>query len=179
MIVNETNLALVFAGLKTVYSEAGLNAPQHAAKIAMTVPSSSRDETCGWFGMDASLRERLGPRVIANLQAHSFVIRNKLFERAISMRRVDFEDDRPGTFAPAFAELGEASRRHPEELVFGLLKAGFDTLCFDGQNFFAAIIRSAGKTARRRSSATCRPGPARAGTCSRGSSHRPAAARRP
>jgi phage major head subunit gpT-like protein len=33
-------------------------------------------------------------------------------------------------------ELGQSAGEHPDELVFGLLKAGASTLCYDGQNFF-------------------------------------------
>lgn len=45
-------------------------------------------------------------------------------------------DDKLGLFKPMFAEMGQASRRHPEELVFGLLASGFTTNCYDGQFFF-------------------------------------------
>ncbi len=44
--------------------------------------------------------------------------------------------DRLGIFKPMFAEMGQAARRHPEELVFGLLASGFSTACYDGQFFF-------------------------------------------
>ena len=32
--------------------------------------------------------------------------------------------------------MGNNARRHPDELVFGLLKTGFSTNCYDGQNYF-------------------------------------------
>lgn len=35
-----------------------------------------------------------------------------------------------------FAEMGQATRRHPEELIFGLLASGFAANCYDGQFFF-------------------------------------------
>ncbi|OZA10152.1 MAG: hypothetical protein B7Y02_11255, partial [Rhodobacterales bacterium 17-64-5] len=31
------------------------------------------------------------------------------------------------------------AKRHPEEIIFGLLKAGFATTAFDGQNFFDTV----------------------------------------
>jgi phage major head subunit gpT-like protein len=33
-------------------------------------------------------------------------------------------------------QLGSDAKLHPDELLFGLLQAGFDTKCFDGQYFF-------------------------------------------
>ncbi len=138
MIINSENLALAFKGFKTVYSEAFLEAPSHADKIAMTVPSASRDETYGWLGMFPQLREWIGQRQVNSLKAHGFTITNRTFESTVSVKRNDVADDRLGVFKPFVAEMGMAAKRHPDELIFGLLKSGFDTKCFDGTNFFAA-----------------------------------------
>lgn len=43
-----------------------------------------------------------------------------------------------GVFKPLISEMGQSARRHPDELIFDLLKSGFHTSCFDGSNFFAA-----------------------------------------
>lgn len=138
MIINSENLALAFKGFKTVYSEAFLEAPSHADKIAMTVPSASRGETYGWLGMFPQLREWIGQRQVNSLKAHGFTITNRTFESTVSVKRNDVADDRLGVFKPFVAEMGMAAKRHPDELIFGLLKSGFDTKCFDGTNFFAA-----------------------------------------
>ena len=50
MIINGQTLDLAFKGFKSIYTDAHLAAPSHADKIAMTVPSNSRDETYGWLG---------------------------------------------------------------------------------------------------------------------------------
>lgn len=136
MLVNEQNLDLVFRGFKTVYSDAYLQAKAHKDKIAMTVASSSRDETYGWLGQFPQLREWIGPRHVHSLQAHSFTITNRKFESTVSVKRDDIADDKLGVFKPAFSEMGYLAKNHPEELVFGLLASGFTTECFDGQNFF-------------------------------------------
>ncbi len=82
------------------------------------------------------MREWLGPRHVKALEAHGFTIRNKTFESTIEVNRTDIEDDRLGVFKPAFSEMGQAARRHPDELIFGLLKGGFASASYDGQNFF-------------------------------------------
>lgn len=57
-------------GFKAIYSTAYLAAPSQAAKIAMTVPSSARDESYGWLGQFPQLREWLdGERVVRQLKA--------------------------------------------------------------------------------------------------------------
>ncbi|MFN4172148.1 MAG: Mu-like prophage major head subunit gpT family protein [Pseudorhodobacter sp.] len=136
MIINGETLDLVFKGFKATYTDAYLQAPAHADKIAMTVPSASRDETYGWLGQFPNLREWVGPRHVKNLEAHGFTIRNRKFESTIEVNRDDIADDKIGVFKPAFSEMGQAAKRHPEELIFGLLAAGFAVNGYDGQPFF-------------------------------------------
>lgn len=136
MLVNGQTLDLAFRGFNTVFTDAQLAAPSHFADIAMTVPSTSRDETYGWLGQFPALREWIGPRQIKNLEAHGFTIKNRKFESTIEISRDDISDDRLGIFKPALSEMGQAAKRHPDELIFDLLARGFASPCYDGQNFF-------------------------------------------
>ena len=136
MIINADNIELAAKGFKTVYTDARLKAPSHAMEIAMKVPSSAKDETYGWLGMFPHLREWIGPRHVKGLKAHGFRIENRKFESTVEVPRDDLADDRLGLFKPLFAEMGQMSARHPDELIFGLLKDGFTAACFDGQPFF-------------------------------------------
>ena len=135
MIINGQVLDLAFKGFKTVFTDAYLETPANADKIAMTVPFVSRDETYGWLGQFPSMREWVGPRHVKNLVANGFTIKNRKFESTLEIARDDISDDRLGIFKPMFAEMGQAARRHPEELVFNLLSSGFATNCYDGQFF--------------------------------------------
>ena len=136
MLINSPNLDTLFKGFQTKYTDAYKNAPAFSDKIVMKVPSSGRDETHAWMGSFPGMREWLGSRVINNFLASSFTIQNKLFESTVRVGRNDIEDDKLGTFGPVFANMGQLAKRHPEELIFGLLKAGFTTNCYDGQFFF-------------------------------------------
>lgn len=136
MLVNTAALDLAFKGFQSIYSEAELAAPSQYAKIAMDVPSSARSEDYGWIGQLPNMREWVGPRHVYNLSASGFTITNKLFESTVSVKRTDIEDDRLGLFAPVFREMGATAKRHPDQIVFGLLKQGFTSLAYDGQNFF-------------------------------------------
>jgi phage major head subunit gpT-like protein len=136
MIINQENLDLTFRGFKTVFTDAFIAAESHAAKIVMEVPSATREETYAWLGSMPSLREWVGPRHVNGLKAHGFTIRNKTFESTVSVPREDIQDDRLGAFKPFFSEMGQEAKRHPDEMVFDLLKSGFASLCYDGQNFF-------------------------------------------
>jgi phage major head subunit gpT-like protein len=136
MIISGQVLDLAFKGFKSVYTDAYLETPAHADKIAMTVPSESRDETYGWLGQFPSMREWVGPRHVKNLVANGFTIKNRKFESTLEIARDDISDDRLGVFKPMFSEMGQAARRHPEERVFGLRASGCATSCYDGQFCF-------------------------------------------
>lgn len=149
MLVNAESVSLAFKGFKTVFEHSYLEAPVHHDKIVMIVPSQSRDETYGWLGQFPAMREWVGPRHVHNLVANGFVISNKKFEATVEISRDDIADDKLGLFKPMFAEMGQASRRHPEELVFGLLASGFTTNCYDGQFFFDTdhpVVDASGNT---------------------------------
>ncbi len=136
MQVNPENLDLVYKGFKTVFTEAYMEAPKDADQVAMTVSSAAREETYAWLGNFPNMREWVGQRQVQALTASSFTIKNRLFENTVSVKRIDIADDKVGIYKPFFSEMGQATRRHKEELIFGLLKAGFSTACYDGQFFF-------------------------------------------
>lgn len=136
MIINSANPDLIYRGFRTVYNESYDSTPVHYDRIAMTVSSATRSEDYGWLGQYPKMREWIGDRFLKGLTTHGFTIKNRDFESTIEIDRNDIADDRIGIFKPLFAEMGRTARLHPDELVFSLLKRGFETKCFDGQNFF-------------------------------------------
>lgn len=137
MILNETALDLAFRGFKSIYTDAYNKAETHHGKIAMTVPSSAREEAYGWLGQFPQLREWVGgERIVKVIKAHGFSIQNRKFESTVGIKREDFADDRLGVFKPMFAEMGQLAAMHPDQLLFSLLKLGGAELCYDGQYFF-------------------------------------------
>lgn len=136
MIVNKANLGAIFTAFKTVFNVGLETAPSVYERVAMVVPSTTKEEVYSWLGQFPGVREWLGPRVIKNLTAHGFTIVNKKFESTVSIARTDIEDDRFGVFSPVMRELGRAAGDHPDQLTFALLADGFATTCYDGQFFF-------------------------------------------
>lgn len=136
MLINASSLAAIFTGFKTTFNQGFTSAETAYKQIAMVVPSSTREETYGWLGQFPKMREWLGDRIVKNLVSHSYAIANRDFEQTRSVPRNDIQDDRYGLFGPMFREMGRAAAEFPDELVFNLLAAGFNTPCYDGQNFF-------------------------------------------
>lgn len=136
MIINQSSLSILFQGFSAFFSKGLESAPPHHLDVAMKTPSGAREEVYPWLGQFPSMREWIGARVANNLAVHSFAIKNRDFESTIAVSRNDIEDDRYNVFGPILTEMGEAAGEHPNQLVFGLIAAGFATLCYDGQNFF-------------------------------------------
>ncbi|RWR26793.1 hypothetical protein D2T29_19645 [Sinirhodobacter populi] len=105
-------------------------------KIAEIVTSTAGEEKYGWLGELPGMREWIGARVVHGLAEHDYAIKNKDFELTVAVDRNHIEDDTLGTYGTRFKTLGRAAARNPNQLVFGALKAGFSTNCYDGQSFF-------------------------------------------
>lgn len=131
-------LDALFKGYRAEYQKAfsGGQAKTAWQKVATLVPSSTSGNIYPWLGKFPALREWVGERVLQNMATHGYAIENKKFEGTVPISRSSVEDDQAGVFMPMFTEMGQAAARHPDKLVFNLLKAGFTTECYDGQNFF-------------------------------------------
>lgn len=136
MIVNSATLQALRVGFKTEYQNAFDAVPKMKDRIAKTVQSSTAMNTYGWLKGMTGLREWIGPRQIDNLSEASYTIVNKPFEKTVAVNRNHIEDDNLGMYSDGFTMMGDGVARLPEELVWGLLKAGFTTNCWDGQFFF-------------------------------------------
>ncbi|HRD86153.1 MAG TPA: Mu-like prophage major head subunit gpT family protein [Rubrivivax sp.] len=136
MLINRQNIADMFRGFQVIYQDAWMQAPSMYEQIATVVPSTAAEEHYGWLGTMPRMREWLGDRVVQSLSSSDYTIKNKPYEVTIGVDRDHIEDDRLGVYRPMIQMLAQEAKTHPDELVFGLLAAGFATLCWDGQYFF-------------------------------------------
>ncbi len=135
-VINQGALNNVYNGFKTLFQDAYNSATSELDKLAVTVPSTTRQEEYKWLGQFPGLREWIGERVIKDLSVDGFTIKNRDFEATVSVDRNDIEDDSIALYKPLFEQLGETARQHPDELIFQLMTGGFSQTCFDGQLFF-------------------------------------------
>lgn len=139
LVVNQANLAIVFQGFKTAFQRGLGQAEPQSELIRTNVMSTTREEKYGWLGKIPRFREWLGDRVVHSLMQYDYAIKNRKFEVTLEVERDDIEDDQFGVYGPLFEELGMSTAAHPEELIWPLLKEGFDAthgLAYDGQFFF-------------------------------------------
>ena len=135
-VVNQATLGAAFTSFKTIFQDAYTGTASSLTDLAITVPSTTRQEEYRWLGQFPGLREWIGDRVVKDLSVDGFVIKNRNFEATVSVDRNDLEDDAIGIYKPLFSQLGESAKQHPDLLMYELLMSGFTAKCFDGNPFF-------------------------------------------
>ena len=149
MVINKFTLTALYTAFKAAFNAGFGAAESQYKKIATVVPSTTGTEEYGWLGRFPKMREWLGDRVINGMATHGYSIRNKKFELTVGVPKDNIEDDQVGIFSPMMTEMGQSAAEQPDELVFGLLKAGATSPCYDGQNFFDTdhpVIDESGNT---------------------------------
>jgi phage major head subunit gpT-like protein len=134
-LISNATLNAMRVAFNKVFEQGKVRAKPQYLQVATVVPSTTKSNTYGWLGQWPGFREWIGDRVINSMKEHAYSIQNKDFESSVGVDRNDIEDDNLGVYNPMFDEMGYASEVFPDELVFPLLKAGFTTVCYDGQYF--------------------------------------------
>lgn len=136
MIINQSNLSDLFKAYNAAFNQGFRDAKPMWQNLATEVPSATKENHYAWLGQFPKLREWLGDREVASMEAFDYTIKNKKFESTVGVPRDDIEDDTYGVYSPLMKEMGFAGATHPDELVWPLLANGINTPCYDGQYFF-------------------------------------------
>lgn len=150
MDINASNLKSIGIAFNASFNSGLGSAQSQYQQIATVVPSSTKSNEYGWLGKLNKMRQWVGDRVINGLATHGYAIKNLPFELTQAVDRDDIADDNLGIYTPLFTDMGQSVAEHPDDLVFGLLKNGISTLCYDGQYFFDTdhpVIGADGKVA--------------------------------
>ncbi|MBU3889853.1 Mu-like prophage major head subunit gpT family protein [Methylosinus sp. KRF6] len=138
MLITSETLNMLTTAYQTSFQKGLKAASPRALEIAMKTKSTSGETIYPWLGQFPQLREWIGDRQITQLKAFGWLIKNRLFESTVIVPRIAIEDDQYGLFAPLFEQMGDTTALHPDRLLFELIQMGFQSKCYDGQNFFDA-----------------------------------------
>lgn len=161
MEISANNLTVLFTGFDTIFQKGFEMAPSYYEKVCSIVPSSTSATIYPWLGRTTGFREWVGDRVMQALEAHAYTIVNKTFEDTVGIERERIEDDQYGVYAPVIEQLGWDAKTHPDQLIFGMMRAASSNAavtigkitipiptCYDGLNLYstAHTVGPAGQT---------------------------------
>lgn len=129
-------LTALFVSMSAAYTQGHGAAKPQWQKIATEVPSTGAANYYGWLKDLPGIAEWVGERQLADIGKHGYSIENKTYESSISISRESVDDDQMGVYSVIAKNYGEQVALFPDTLSYPLLSAGFNTLCFDGQNYF-------------------------------------------
>ncbi|WP_054310508.1 Mu-like prophage major head subunit gpT family protein [Mesorhizobium sp. 1M-11] len=138
MDINASTLRSIYTGLSTAFNARLAATRMMYSTVAMTVSSATAVNEYPRMDDLPGIREWIGDRLIHNLSAQTYIIRNKEFEGTIGIKRASIEDDQFGFYTTIASQMGQDAAAFPDQLVWPLWKKGDATLCYDGQNFFDA-----------------------------------------
>lgn len=137
MNITPAGLQLLFQGLKLDFQAGYTSAQTTYEKFTTRVPSSAREEHYGWMDKLPMLREWLGERVVENVVAQEYTLKNRKWEKSYAVKREDLADERMAMYSMGVKMLGEQTRLHPDVLTAQVVEAGATSLTFDNANFFS------------------------------------------
>ena len=137
-ILNTTTLNNLRTTIRGEFNIAFKNANANSLykRLATTIVSSSKTNTYDWLGKFPQMREWVGQRVVKDMTESSYQITNKKYESTLGVDRADIEDDNLGLYSTIAQSMGQEANDFLDRKVAALLKDGFNSLCYDGQNFF-------------------------------------------
>ena len=77
MIINSATLAAAFQSFQTLFNQAFQGVSPRWQKVAMRVPSLTKEEIYAWLNAFPKMREWIGDRVLRNLSTSDMKITNK------------------------------------------------------------------------------------------------------
>lgn len=112
------------------------NATSLYKRLATTIKSTSKTNTYDWLGKFPQMREWVGKRVLKDMSEATYQITNKKYEATLGVDRADIEDDNLGLYSTIAQSMGQEANDFLDREIAKLLKNGFTSTCYDGQNFF-------------------------------------------
>jgi len=137
MIPNSQNLRNLYIGWKAAFMGA-LRGDSTAEwpRIATKSPSSTAAEEYGFLDNWPKFRKWVGDRILKQLGAHDYTIKNEDYESSITVPINAVKDDNLGMYSEIFASYGVAAAQWPDDMIFALLLLGETENGYDKVPYF-------------------------------------------
>lgn len=137
MIIKKEILEGLRTSIKSEFAKRLEEQEQDTANIVATIiTSSSSSNTYGWLEKFPQMREFVGERVLQSITESGYALANKTYESTLEVKRTDIEDDNLGIYPTISRGMADEVTSFKNRNIATIMKNGFSSLCYDGQNFF-------------------------------------------
>ncbi len=136
MSLTSARLNAVYAGFNTAFKEGLHGEPTPLAELAYSTSSSRETEVYEWLNTIGGLEEFTGEGKFDDLSTSGYEIKNREYQRGVTVKRIDIERDREGFYKPSFQMLGARANQHRDEMIGELVIGGFTQKDYTGKSFF-------------------------------------------
>ncbi|EBL8114912.1 hypothetical protein G6094_004842 [Salmonella enterica] len=142
--INEKTISAIYVGLKKTFQHAFDGVKPLYPSMTTRVKSNTASEVYGWVGDFPIIREWIGDREIHKLTEYEYALKNRKFESTITIPADKIADCQLAMYINTTAEMGQQAARHPDNLLFELLRNGTTKNGYDGVPFFGEHLTAAG-----------------------------------
>lgn len=135
VLVDRQSVENVFKGLKAEFNNASDSVKTTWIKIAMLVESTTAIEEYPWLDNMPQMRKWAGERVIVPVRAHSYSLRNQVWESTIPISVDDLEDERIGMYATRARAAGSVAAAWPDRMIYDAVNESFESHGHDNVPF--------------------------------------------
>lgn len=136
MSLTAARLNAIYLGFNTAFKEGLQGEASPLADLALETNSTAEKEAYEWLNTIGGLTEFTGEGKFDDLSTSGYEIRNREYQRGVSVKAIDISRDREGVYKPSFQMLGARANSHKDELIGELLIGGFSQKDYTGKNFF-------------------------------------------
>ncbi len=135
-MLTSARLAAIFIGFNAAF-KAGLHgAATPLGEAVLETKSTQEEEAYEWLNTIGGLQAFSGEGKFDDLTSSGYRIKNREYQRGVSVKAINIARDRESIYKPSFEMLGQRANSHKDELIAELLIAGFTEKDYTTKNFF-------------------------------------------
>lgn len=137
-MLTASRLNAIFIGFNASFKEGLQGSATPLGDAMLETNSTSEEEAYEWLNTIGGLAEFTGEGKFDDLTSSGYRIKNREYQRGVSVKAINIARDREGIYKPSFQMLGQRANSHKDELGAELLLGGFAQKDYTGKNFFDA-----------------------------------------
>lgn len=122
--------------LKVRFNQGLVSVKETWQDVAARMGSNNASNTYSFLSQIPAFKLWVGSRLHKTFAKRAYTVTNERYENTFDIPRADFEDNNLEMYGDLSQSYGHSVIDLKNDLVFNAIKAGFSSICYDGQFFF-------------------------------------------